>query len=217
MFGSHGYGYYNSYYNMYNSFLLLLIIAVILVIILMLTFLSKRNENKYTGFLKTLYDFLNFKKLTISVILKFIYLFLAIFLAFVSIMMLFNGGLSGVLTAVVYFVVSEVVLRIGFEFSMLLIVGVTNLIEINEKINNKREHEISFVEPDTDKYASIISEQANKVKDKFKEQSEKKEETKENVSLEEVEEESESEEKTEKVKKPRARKKAIEKEENENI
>ena len=56
------------------------ILAVIGGIVLYFTFLSKKNEGKFTGFLGWMYDFLTFKKMMIENLLKILYLIAALFI-----------------------------------------------------------------------------------------------------------------------------------------
>ena len=55
------------------------ILAIIGGIVLYFTFLSKKNEGKFTGFLGWLYDFLTFKKMMIENVLKILYIIVALF------------------------------------------------------------------------------------------------------------------------------------------
>ena len=61
-----------------------LVCAIVGSILVFVLFLRKENETKYTGFVKWLYDYLQFNKLTIDIILRFTYLFLAIFITVMS-------------------------------------------------------------------------------------------------------------------------------------
>lgn len=93
-------------------------------------FLPAKNESKYTGFLKWLYEFLSFKFLTIEVFLKVIYMILAIW------MTLSAFGFIGT-SAVMFFgtlIIGNLVLRIAFEGCLLLIMLYKNTKEINSKI-----------------------------------------------------------------------------------
>ena len=67
------------------------VIAVIGGIVLYFTFLSKKNEGKYTGFLGWMYDFLTFKKMVIENILKIIYLIAASFITLASFAVISSG------------------------------------------------------------------------------------------------------------------------------
>lgn len=57
-----------------------LLLAIIGGILIYFLFLKKENENKYTGFVKYLYEFLSFKKMWLETILKVSYLILAIYI-----------------------------------------------------------------------------------------------------------------------------------------
>ena len=181
------------------------IAALIIAIILMITFLSKGNRDKYHGFLKGFYDFLNFRKLTVNAVLRFIYLVIAITGALTFVFSMFSNGIGGFFVGLFAFIVYELVLRITFELIMLLVIGVTNIIEINDKLNNKKEDSFEFYEPDTDKYASKLSVGAEKVMDKIKEKTKADQGLTEKT--EEMKETAPQEEKTApKARKPRARK-----------
>lgn len=106
-----------------------LICAVIGSILIFVLFLRKDNEKKYTGFVKFLYDFLQFNKLCIDGILKFTYLFLAIFISVAS-FGLISSSFFGFLISLV---VGNLVLRILYELTMLVILIHRNVRELNEK------------------------------------------------------------------------------------
>lgn len=99
-------------------------------IILYFTFLNKNNEHKYSGFVKWLYDFLSFQKLMIDSILKILYLILACFITLAGIIMMVYSFLTGLFLLVV----GNVLLRLGYEFMMLLIIICQNTIELNKKL-----------------------------------------------------------------------------------
>jgi hypothetical protein len=107
------------------------VLAVVGGIALYFTFLSKKNEGKYTGFLGWMYEFLNFKKFTIEAILKVTYLILAIFITLSSFAAIGTSFLSFVLTLVL----GNLGLRIAYEFSLILLVICRNTTDINNKLN----------------------------------------------------------------------------------
>lgn len=111
------------------------VIAVIGGIVLYFTFLSKKNEGKFKGFLGWAYEFFNFKKFTIDAFLRIIYLILAIFitLASFSVINLSFGGFLAILLG------GNLVLRIIFEFSLIVLVICRNIIDINNKLTKKEE------------------------------------------------------------------------------
>ncbi len=106
-----------------------LIIAICGSIVLYCTFLSKNNEKKYKGFLGWLYDFLTFKTFSLEAILKFLYLFVAIYITFAS-FALISTSFIGFLLMLVF---GNLFARIIFEGSLILILIYKNIVEINKK------------------------------------------------------------------------------------
>ena len=111
------------------------VVAVIGALVLYFTFLSKRNEGKFKGFLGWAYEFLNFKKFTIEAILKITYLMLAIFITLSSFATI-SSGIGGFLAILI---LGNLVLRIVYEFSLIMLVICRNTIEINKKLTKKDE------------------------------------------------------------------------------
>ena len=109
------------------------VIAVIGGLILYFTFLAKRNEGRFKGFWGWTYDFLNFKKLTIEAILKVTYLMLTIFITLGSFAIIPSSPL-GFLGALI---LGNLVLRIIYEFSLVMLIICRNTTEINTKLNKK--------------------------------------------------------------------------------
>ena len=109
------------------------VIAVIGGLVLYFTFLSKRNEGKFKGFWGWTYDFLNFKKFTIEALLKITYLMFAIFITVGSFAIIPSSPL-GFLGALI---LGNLVLRIIYEFSLIMLVICRNTTEINTKMNKK--------------------------------------------------------------------------------
>ena len=106
-----------------------LVCAIVGSILVFVLFLRKENESKYTGFVKWLYDYLQFNKLTIDIILRFTYLFLAIFITVMSFGLISTSFLGFLLTLIL----GNLVLRVVYEFSMLVILIHRNVRELNEK------------------------------------------------------------------------------------
>ena len=109
------------------------VIAVVGALILYFTFLSKRNDGKFKGFLGWTYEFLNFKKFTIEAILKITYLMLTIFITLSS-FALISTSVGAFFLALI---LGNLVLRIIYEFSLIMLVICRNTIEINNKLNKK--------------------------------------------------------------------------------
>ena len=136
---------YSSYYskssassNLFSSgnaiwIIISAVVAIIGGIALYFTFLSKKNEGKFTGFLGWMYDFLTFKKMVIENILKIVYLIVASFitlssLAFIS---------SSFVTFLLYLVLGNLIARISYEIFLVILVICKNTTEINKKLNNQ--------------------------------------------------------------------------------
>ena len=111
--------------------LIALIVAIIGGICLYFTVFSDKNKGKYTGFMAWLYDFVKFKKMYITTILKIIYLISAIFVTLASF-----AWIKEPLVFFLILVIGNLVLRISYEFSLVLLSIHENVVEINEKNKN---------------------------------------------------------------------------------
>lgn len=137
----YGYGYNYGYTNSLSSsglaglgiwMIISAVIAIAGAIVIYILFLKKENEGKFTGFVGWLYEFLSFKKMLLEVILKVCYLITAIYLTLVGL-----GLLSvNVLTALMTIVFGNVIARIAYEFSLILLTICRNTTEINKKLKN---------------------------------------------------------------------------------
>ena len=85
------------------------ILAIIGGIVLYFTFLSKKNEGKFTGFLGWLYDFLTFKKMMIENVLKILYIIVALFVTLSSFGLISISFLAFLLTLVIGNVLTRVI------------------------------------------------------------------------------------------------------------
>ena len=110
-----------------------IILAVIGGILIYFLFLSKKNEEKFKGFVGWLYDFLSFKKMFMEALLKITYLIVALYITLSSFALIgvnfwaFLGTL----------IIGNVVARLIYEFSLLLLVICRNTTEISKKLSKK--------------------------------------------------------------------------------
>ena len=114
-----------------------LVLGVIGAVVLFFTFLSARNDGKFTGFLGWIYEFLNFRKLLLEAILRIIYMVLAVWLVLVGLIYIFMGfGNFGqnLLGGLAIAILGNVLLRISYEFVMLLVSICKNVSDINRKL-----------------------------------------------------------------------------------
>lgn len=108
-----------------------LILAVVGGILVYFLFLSKKNEGKFTGFVGWLYDFLSFKKMFMEALLKITYLIVAIYITLSS-FALIGSSFVGFLATLV---IGNVVARLVYEFSLILLVICRNTSEINKNLS----------------------------------------------------------------------------------
>lgn len=106
------------------------ILSVIGGVVTYVLFLSPKNEKKFKGFVKWLYDFLTFKKLTLEALLKVTYVIFAIFLTLVSFGFIGTDALAFFSTLIL----GNLILRIAYEGALLLILMYKNTNEIKDKI-----------------------------------------------------------------------------------
>ena len=120
-----------------------LIISVVLAIVggllVYFLFLSKKNEGKFKGFVGWLYDFLSFKKMFMEALLKITYLIVAIYITLSSFAIIGTSFIG----FLVYLIVGNLIARIVYEFSLILLVICRNTTEINKSLkgNTKSDKE----------------------------------------------------------------------------
>ena len=110
-----------------------IILAVVGGILIYFLFLSKKNEGKFKGFVGWLYDFLSFKKMFMEALLKITYLIVALYITLSS-FALIGTSFIGFLAMLI---IGNVVARLVYEFSLLLLVICRNTTEINKKLSKK--------------------------------------------------------------------------------
>lgn len=124
--------YYNFGYN--DAAFIWSIVAGVLAVIggitLYFTFLSKRNDGKFKGFLGWLREFLSFKKMFIEHLLRITYVILALYVTLSSF-----AVISNFLFFLVYLIVGNITVRLIYEFSLILLIVCRNTTEINEKLS----------------------------------------------------------------------------------
>ena len=115
-------------------FIISMVIAIIGGICVYYVLLTKENYEKCTGYAKKLFDFVTFKKLILEDILKILYIIVAIYITISSL-----GLIS---TSFVLFLVQlvfgNIIARIGFEFSLLMITICKNTTEINDRLKQSK-------------------------------------------------------------------------------
>ena len=113
-----------------TTLLIALIVSIAIAIIMFVVFMPKENEKNLNGNLKKIYDFLHFKRVYIEEFLKIAYIFGAVFLTIMSFTTLTTS--FGLFFFIIVF--GNILLRISFEFVMMLYRMYQNTQEINKKM-----------------------------------------------------------------------------------
>lgn len=109
-----------------------IILAIVGGLVVYFIFLNKKNEGKFNGFVGWLYDFLSFKKMFLEALLKITYLMVAIYLTVSSFGMIGTSFWLFLSTLII----GNLILRVVYEFSLVLLVICRNTTEINKKLSN---------------------------------------------------------------------------------
>lgn len=100
------------------------VISLIITILVFIFVVEKKKAPK-SGFIKWLREYLNFRSILISGIIKFVYLFLAVLLTICSFVVMTQGGsdrtLEAILLGLVILVFGNILLRILMELIMIMI------------------------------------------------------------------------------------------------
>ncbi len=135
------YGTTSSSLNTFAGSAVWMIVSIILAIVggllIYFLFLNKKNEGKFKGFLGWMYDFLSFKKMFLETLLKITYLIVALYITLASFALIGVNFIS----FLVMLVLGNILARVGYEFSLILLVICRNTTEIakNTKKDKKEE------------------------------------------------------------------------------
>lgn len=112
------------------------IVALAATILVFIFIIPERRKATMNAFFKFLHKLFNFKFLVIEKVLQFLYIFMTFLAIMMGLIFIFNDGLvSGLLMILL----SPIVIRIVFELSMIVIIAIKNIIEINEKLPSKND------------------------------------------------------------------------------
>ena len=134
----YGYGSSSSIDSMIGSsvwLIIALVLAIVGGILVYFLFLSKKNEGKFKGFLGWLYDFLSFKKMFLEALLKITYLILAIYVTLSSFALIGTNFFIFLLVLIL----GNVLVRVIYEFSLILLVICRNTTDIAKNTKIKSE------------------------------------------------------------------------------
>jgi hypothetical protein len=127
------------------------LLGVVAGLALFFTFLAKRNEGAFSGFLGWLYEFLNFKTLLADTILRVLYLISAsavTLVAFAVLLFTRYGTLGGnFLQFLLILAVGNVLVRLLYEFALLTLMICRNTTEINAKLGGSAPGALPYTPP----------------------------------------------------------------------
>ena len=107
-----------------------MLLAIVAAVLICVFVLPRKRRARLTGFLAKVHEFVNFNVLIIEKLLKVLYILCTCVAVFFGIFVLFAvNALSGLLIIVV----GAVLIRVSYEITMLLVIGVNSLIQINKK------------------------------------------------------------------------------------
>lgn len=116
----------------------LLILALGAAIAAFILIVPENKGRQFTGFMRVLHDILNFKQLLLEKILKFCYIFFTVYAVltglFTSFEMFEWDAGTGLLMMLASLTLVPLLIRVIFEMSMMLILLVKNVIDINKKL-----------------------------------------------------------------------------------
>lgn len=110
--------------------LIAFIVAIAASIVIYFVFMDKKEESKYTGFVKNLYDFLHFKINFIEAFLKIAYITTTLYVTIIS----FSLIKLDVALFFMTLILGNIIIRILYEAAFLLYNIYLNTKEINSKL-----------------------------------------------------------------------------------
>lgn len=124
-----------------------LALGIAATVVICILVLPKSKDGKLSKFGQFLHNIFNFKQLFLETVLKFAYVLLTICSITIGFCSLFGGSKASFLTGLLYMLVMPVVIRLVFEGIMLLLLLVTNVIAIRNKVCGTNES-INMLKPE---------------------------------------------------------------------
>lgn len=138
-------------------------VAAILSIIVFIAVVPASKDGKLGEFGQFLHDLFNFKSLLIEKTLKFLYVFSTMYTICIGIINIFRNGTSEGYVGFLILIVGPIAVRLVYELAMMLVLGVTNIIDINNKFGYAdEEYDNSDKDPDFAGKLSNIADQFEK-------------------------------------------------------
>jgi len=119
------------------------IISIILTILLAILVVPEKRRDGLPKFFQVIHDICNFKGLLLEKVLKILYIFSTINVMLTGIFTWFSGGYNfgmTFLTGLLILVLGPILVRLAYEFLMLFVLLVKNVIQINNKLNGRSDN-----------------------------------------------------------------------------
>lgn len=119
------------------------IISIILTILLVVLVVPAKRREGLPKFFQVVHDICNFKGLLLEKVLKVLYIFSTINAMLTGIFTWFSGGYNFGMTflaGLLILVLGPILVRLAYEFMMLFVLLVKNVIQINNKLNGKNDN-----------------------------------------------------------------------------
>lgn len=119
------------------------IISIILTILLVVLVVPAKRREGLPKFFQVVHDICNFKGLLLEKVLKVLYIFSTINVMLTGIFTWFSGGYNFGMTflaGLLILVLGPILVRLAYEFMMLFVLLVKNVIQINNKLNGKNDN-----------------------------------------------------------------------------
>lgn len=119
------------------------IISIILTVLLVVLVVPAKRREGLPKFFQVVHDICNFKGLLLEKVLKVLYIFSTINVMLTGIFTWFSGGYNfglRFLVGLLILVLGPILVRLAYEFMMLFVLLVKNVIQINNKLNGKNDN-----------------------------------------------------------------------------
>lgn len=123
--------------------LVAVIISIILTILLVVLVVPAKRREGLPKFFQVVHDICNFKGLLLEKVLKVLYIFSTINVMLTGIFTWFSGEYNFGMTflaGLLILVLGPIIVRLAYEFMMLFVLLVKNVIQINNKLNGKNDN-----------------------------------------------------------------------------
>ena len=124
-----------------------LLFAIAATVLAFVFIVPEKKAAKLNKFGKFLHDTLNFKYLIVEKILQALYIFATAMVILSGFFMIFDFENEMSLSGLLMMIVGPIAVRLGFEFSMMFILLIKNVIQINNRLAGNKANDV-FAAPE---------------------------------------------------------------------